>query len=52
LGSDREIIIDEDVQINLTELLKDPDFGQKPNRLVVENVFSDVDGDVEAVVSE
>jgi len=52
LGSDREIIIDEDVQINLTELLKDSDFGQKPNRLVVENVFSDVDGDVEAVVSE
>ena len=52
LGSDREIIIDEDVVINITEGLNDPDFGSKPNRLVVGVVSDEVDADTETIISE
>lgn len=52
LGSDREILLDMDVVINVTKMLEDPDFGKKANRLLVDDVTGEVDADQEAVVGE
>ena len=52
LGSNREVIIDENVVIDITEGLNDDNFASKPNRLEVSFVNDEVDADREAIVSE
>lgn len=52
LGSNREVIIDEDVVIDITEGLNDDNFASKPNRLEVSFLNDEVDADREAIVSE
>jgi hypothetical protein len=52
LGSNREVIIDENVVIDITEGLNAEGFASKPGRLEVGSLFNEVDADQEAIVSE
>ena len=51
LGSNREVIIDENVVIDITEGLNDDNFTSKPNRLEAGYLMDEVDADREAIVS-